>query len=435
MTGRLTTKNGIIYCVLSYKDTDGTFKQKWITTGLSERGNKKAAQAFLQQKIAEYSTMYPDNIIPKKIEKKAMSKNQILWIDWLIRYIKSIADTLSPVQRNVLESSFINTFEEYWGDSNLLLIDVKTKNILDFYEHLKATRNVKNNTLRRYATVIRPALKKAFKEKLISENPYDYMPVIKRDKVFPHFYDEKDMERFFDAIKGHKLELAFKFLAYYGLRRSELIGIRWDSIDFTNKTITINHKVLVVKRKIIVSETMKTASSTRTLPLIPKIEKELLKHKAQTIKNKEYFNRDYHTQYEKFVFVNELGDLILPDNLTHSFKKIIKKNGLKDIRLHDLRHSCASIMLANGVQMKQIQEWLGHSNFSTTADVYSHLDFSAKIDSANKIANALSGNKRIRIEDDIENNTTMLGTLKLAMKTYNINSIEELLELIKTNKQ
>ena len=148
-------------------------------------------------------------------------------------------------------------------------------------------------------------------------------------------------------------------------------------------------------------------------------------------KNKVYLGKDYHTKYEKFVFVDQLGDLILPDNLTHTFKKILKRNELKDIRLHDLRHSCASIMLANGVQMKQIQEWLGHSNFSTTADVYSHLDFSAKIDSANKIANALGGNKKTTCLE----NDGVLDTLEVAMKDYGITSIEELLEIIKTTKQ
>lgn len=424
MTGRITTKKGILYCVLSYKDADGTFKQKWISTGLTERGNKKAAQQILQQKIAEYSTMYPEDIIPKRPDKKEKPKNQTLWLDWLIRYIKSIADTLSPVQRNVLGTSFVKTFKEYWGESNLLLVDVKTQDILDFYEHLKTTRNVKNNTLRRYATVIRPALKKAFKEKLIKENPYDYMPVIKKDKVFPRFYDEKDMEKFFNAIKGHKLELAFKFLAYYGLRRSELVGIMWDSIDFTNKTITINHKVLVVKKKVIVSETMKTASSTRTLPLIPKIEKELLKHKSQIEKNKVYLGKDYHTKYEKFVFIDQLGDLILPDNLTHTFKKILKRNELKDIRLHDLRHSCASIMLASGVPLKEIQEWLGHSDFSTTANVYSHLDFSFKIKAANTILSAYSDEEPvIKKESDL----SLLEKASQEMKALGFTSIEEYL--------
>ena len=430
MTGRIATKNGLIYCVLSFKDTNGNFKQKWIATGLPERGNKKAAQTILQQKIAEYSEMYPDEIVPKK-EKPIETQNSPLWINWLSKYTKSACETFSPTHKKVVETSFVKAFVEFWGDADLLLKKVQTQDIIDFYDYLKKSRNVKNNTLRRYATIIRPALRQAYKEKLIPENPYDFMPTIKKEKVIPHFYDQKDMEKFFNAIKGHKLELAYKFLAYYGVRRSELIGIRWESIDFTNKTITLNRKVLVVDRRIIVQEKMKTASSLRTLPLIPKIEKELLKHKAQIEKNKQYFGKDYHLKYQDFVFVNELGDLILPDHLTHAFKKIIRRNGLKEIRLHDLRHSCASIMLANGVQMKQIQEWLGHSNFSTTADVYSHLDFSAKIDSAEKIEKALGGKSKTPTEDNI----TSFSELENKLQEIGIDSIDDLLKILASVKK
>lgn len=80
-----------------------------------------------------------------------------------------------------------------------------------------------------------------------------------------------------------------------------------------------------------------------------------------------------------------------PDNLTHQFHLVCRKYNLKDIRFHDLRHSCASLLLSTGIHMKQIQEWLGHADFSTTANIYSHLDFSSKIESAQNIANALNG--------------------------------------------
>ena len=182
---------------------------------------------------------------------------------------------------------------------------------------------------------------------------------------------------------------------------------------------------------VLIQEKMKTASSLRTLPLMPKIEKELLKHKAQIEKNKQYFGKDYHLKYQDFVFVNELGDLVLPDHLTHAFKKIIRRNGLKEIRLHDLRHSCASIMLANGVQMKQIQEWLGHSNFSTTADVYSHLDFSAKIDSAEKIEKALGGKSKTSTEDKM----TSFSELENKLQEIGIDSIDDLLKILASVKK
>jgi hypothetical protein len=116
------------------------------------------------------------------------------------------------------------------------------------------------------------------------------------------------------------------------------------------------------------------------------------------------FGRSYNTKYLEYVFVNEVGDLINPDVVSSGFATLIKKNNLKHIRFHDLRHSCASLLVANGVPMKNIQEWLGHSNFSTTADVYSHLDFSAKIKSANIISQTLNfGYKDFEErEEDIE---------------------------------
>lgn len=226
------------------------------------------------------------------------------------------------------------------------------------------------------------------------------------------------MNAFFNAIKGHPLELAFKTLAYYGLRRSELLGMKWSSVDFINKTISVNHKVLVIERKILVSDKLKTESSSRTLPLIPEIEKQLLKHKAKIEKNRAYLGKAYKTKYSEFIFVNSIGELILPDTLSHSFGKVLKAHGLKRIRLHDLRHSCASIMLARGIQIKQLQEWLGHSNYSTTADVYSHLDFSSKIQSAQTIASALAPSSHKRSELEVLNDKA---------KALGFSSVNELL--------
>lgn len=92
--------------------------------------------------------------------------------------------------------------------------------------------------------------------------------------------------------------------------------------------------------------------------------------------------RSYIKDYLEYVCVNEIGDLIKSHYVTESFPKLLKANRLRHVRYHDLRHSCASLLLANGVSMKQIQEWLGHSDFSTTANIYAHLDYSSKLTSA-----------------------------------------------------
>ena len=85
-----------------------------------------------------------------------------------------------------------------------------------------------------------------------------------------------------------------------------------------------------------------------------------------------------------------MGTLLSPNYISSAFPKLLEKHGLRHIRFHDLRHSCASLLLANGVPMKQIQEWLGHSDFSTTANIYAHLDYSSKLSSAEAMASGLS---------------------------------------------
>ena len=135
---------------------------------------------------------------------------------------------------------------------------------------------------------------------------------------------------------------------------------------------------------------MKNKTSNRVLPLLPQAEELLLKQKENVELNKQQLGKCYDKRYLDYVCVDNLGRLILPNRLTKNFIKVLRKNHLRKIRFHDLRHSCASIMLANGVPMKQIQEWLGHADFSTTANIYSHLDYTTKQNSANTISNVFS---------------------------------------------
>ena len=86
-----------------------------------------------------------------------------------------------------------------------------------------------------------------------------------------------------------------------------------------------------------------------------------------------------------------MGNIIRPNYLTTSFQVLLEKNGMRKIRFHDLRHTCASLLLKNGVPMKQIQEWLGHSDFSTTANIYAHLDYNSKLNSADAMISGMSG--------------------------------------------
>ena len=177
-----------------------------------------------------------------------------------------------------------------------------------------------------------------------------------------------------------------KLAAFYGLRRSECIGLRWSAIDFNKNTLTVNHTVAFIevdgKKTELATDTAKTKSSLRTLPLVPVFRDLLLRKQAEQREFRRVCGKAYCTEYLDYICVDQLGQRTSPHYLTVYFPQFLRKHGMRVIRFHDLRHSCASMLLANGVPMKQIQEWMGHSDFSTTANIYAHLDFQSKVSSA-----------------------------------------------------
>lgn len=198
------------------------------------------------------------------------------------------------------------------------------------------------------------------------------------------------LEKLFEVSKGSAIELHILIASYYGFRRSETCALKWSAIDFVNHTITVSHTVTQCnvdgKYQLVQKDRTKNKSSYRTLPLIPKIEQELLALKIKQENQKKIFGNCYKNK-DGYILVDDEGKIILPDRVTRTLDKLLKKNNLKKIRFHDLRHSCASLLLANNISMKEIQQWLGHSNFSTTANIYSHLDSKSKLNSANVISN------------------------------------------------
>ena len=202
-------------------------------------------------------------------------------------------------------------------------------------------------------------------------------------------YQIHELAKLFEAAKGTKLELAVILGAFYGLRRSEIVGLRWDAIDFERNLLTIKYTVTEAvvdgKYEVVEKARTKTKSSRRTLPLVLPFASLLQEMRKEQEKNRGACGKAYCTKYLDFVYVNELGERIKPGYISSRFPVLLEENGLRRIRFHDLRHSCASLLYANGVSLKDIQEWLGHSNISTTANIYTHLDFNSKLASAQAI--------------------------------------------------
>lgn len=245
------------------------------------------------------------------------------------------------------------------------------------------------NTIHRHHANIRKALQYAYKIGMLNDNPADRVERPKKQKFVGDYYNAKELEELFRIVKGETLALGVILAAFYGLRRSEAVGLKWDAIDFERKTISICHTVTEVcvegKSTMIEKDRGKTKSSYRTLPLVPPFEDLLHRLKAQQEMNRKLCGNMYCNKHLDYIYVNEMGGLIKPGYLTQSFPLFLKRHGLRRIRFHDLRHSCASLLHANGVNPKSIQEWLGHSDIATTLNIYTHLDFNSKVDSANAI--------------------------------------------------
>ena len=169
--------------------------------------------------------------------------------------------------------------------------------------------------------------------------------------------------------------------------------MKWDAIDFERGTISIKRTVTFTNadgtyRKV-EQQSAKTKSSLRTLPLVGSSRDYFMQVKEAQELNKKVCGNCYNYEYDGFVFVDEMGERMKMNYLTSAFPKFLERHGLRRMRFHDLRHSCASLLLANGVPLKHIQEWLGHSDFTTTANIYAHLDYSSKITSVQVMENGL----------------------------------------------
>lgn len=311
--------------------------------------------------------------------------------DFLLKWLRVAKSTVKLTTYASYEMMATRIIIPYFETLNIKLKELTTEDIQEFYS--AQLERVSANTVIHYHAVIHRALKYAVKIKTIQSNPAVNVERPRKEKFIGSFYDKKEINILFDIIQGHPLEVAIKLAAFYGLRREEIIGLKWTAIDFENNTLTIQHTVtecnLDGKHIEVASDTAKTDSSLRTMPLVTNFREMLLAKKEKQEHYRKLCGRSYCKEYLDYIFVNEMGERWKPRYLSDGFKRILEQNGLRRIRFHDLRHTCASLLLANNVPMKKIQEWLGHSDFSTTANIYDHLDFQSKISSAEAMLTGL----------------------------------------------
>lgn len=380
--GHLTLKNGKYYAVLNYKNAGGQRKTKWISLGLSEKGNKRKAEAELARLRAEFEP-------PKEAGDLS---SDMLFADYLLEWLEIAKGRLAHATYGAYQGLLKSTIVPYFRKKKLTLRELEARHLQMFYSEM--LRRVTPNTVIHYHAVIHSALKYAVKTDMLIQNVADKVDRPRKNSFQPVFLSADEMQKMFEALRGTKLELPVLVVAFYGLRRGEVCGLKWDAIDFERGTITIRHTVTSLqvdgKTKMYAQDSAKTKSSMRTLPLVGSFAEYFKEVKAAQEVNKKVCGNCYNYEYDGYVFVDELGDLMRPEYLTSYFPQYIQKHGCKRMRFHDLRHSCASLLLANGVPLKQIQEWLGHSDFSTTANIYAHLDYTSKLSSAKAMVSGMA---------------------------------------------
>ena len=393
ITGSVQINKGYYFIVFNMYNEYGKRKPEWHSTGLkvdnNERKNnqiRKQAEKMLNEELVRVNA---ENSFSNKLNTIAKNSkySNMLFSDYMLEWLENI-------KPKVVQSTYIG-YEQvvkgrlcpYFKSKKIKLIDLRPRDIQDFINHLYKQR-LKGSTIAHYTSNMNTALKEAVIAEIIPSNPMDRIESVKKEVYIPDFYTDDELIELIEVIKTQKLELPLTLGIIYGLRREEILGLTWNAIDFKNKSITIRKTVGRGKydgvTQFLIKDIPKNKSGYRTLPMFDFITDLLKKYKEKYKLNEKIFGNTYITDYKDFICLMDNGKLVKPDYVARTFSRILKENGFRHIRLHDLRHSCATLLLRNGVPLPEIQKWLGHSNIITTQR-YSHLDQNDKSIPANMI--------------------------------------------------
>ena len=393
ITGSVQINKGYYFIVFNMYNEYGKRKLEWHSTGLkvdnNERKNnqiRKQAEKMLNEELVRVNA---ENSFSNKLNTIAKNSkySNMLFSDYMLEWLENI-------KPKVVQSTYIG-YEQvvkgrlcpYFKSKKIKLIDLRPRDIQDFINYLYKQR-LKGSTIAHYTSNMNTALKEAVIAEIIPSNPMDRIESVKKEVYIPEFYTDDELIELIEVIKTQKLELPLTLGIIYGLRREEILGLTWNAIDFKNKSITIRKTVGRGKydgvTQFLIKDIPKNKSSYRTLPMFDFIADLLKKYKEKYKLNEKIFGNTYITDYKDFICLMDNGELVKPDYVDRTFSRILKENGFRHIRLHDLRHSCATLLLRNGVPLPEIQKWLGHSNIITTQR-YSHLDQNDKSIPANMI--------------------------------------------------
>ncbi len=380
VTVSLQEKKGMYYAVLYYNDSVNGYQYKWRSTKIkvvntSQKRLHKQAKQEAYKKAEDMRKAYEEEL-NLGIDN---NKKDILFCDFAKEWLESISNTKAKSTVGGYQSNIESIICPYFEEKKIKLTELSTLDLQNFYNY-QYKLNKSPRTVQHYYRNINQILERAKKTNLILINPNENTQIEKPKQFIPSVYSKKELIDFLRKIKNTDIAMPIMLISTYGLRRSEAIGLKWERVNFEENQITIAHTVVQTtlnsKRSIIKKDIPKNNSSYRTFPIKEHLKKFLLEAYKTQKHNKEIFGKCYLND-GNYVCVNTDGSLMLPDTLTKKFEKFLKDNNLRKIRLHDLRHSVATILLNNGANLREVQENMGHSNVSTT-EIYTHLDSSSK---------------------------------------------------------
>lgn len=391
ITGFVTVKGGKYYAVLNVHDEMGRRKPKWVPTDLPQRGNKRNAEKILQNLIDEWNN--------KEVPFCSMSLDE-----YLEQWIEQADAGVKPNTYRMYRANVMNHILPYFKEHRVMLTDLKPQHLEEFYRMKQSPgSNLCNNkplsatTIKHFHQVLSKALTDAVHQGLLNHNPASVARTPKTEKFMGNFLNPSELDELLTLFIDSPVELPVNLCAVYGFRRSEVLGLKWDSVDFEERSITVSE---TLQQGIGGSyiDTPKTTSSYRTLPMTDSVRQMLIEHRQKQMRRQAVLKRGYVKS--DYICTLSDGSVISPNYLSRTFHNVVAKSDLPNIRLHDLRHSAASNLLNMGFSIVEVQQWLGHGSASTTLNFYAHIDKSAKKNMADAMENALRN--RVQADSRIE---------------------------------
>lgn len=343
-------KNGTFFFVTRIKNSKGETKQ------VKRRGFPTYKAAEDAMKLLEVEAMKGEFIEPSKMTFKELAD---AYID--AKITQELGSQTLTMYKQHLKKHIIPRF----GRNRVQKISPAM--IQAFYSEL--SKELAPSTITKIHQIISGVFDLGVKWEIIGKNPADSVvkPVAKYGKF--EVWDEKEVRTFLDAAKDDPLYLVFSLALKLGMRQGEILGLQWKNVDLNRNKLHIVQTLSHDGKYIM--EGAKTKSSIRTLAISPQLKKEFIRQRL--LQNQMRLAAGELWVDNDLVITTSLGTAVNPSSVRRKFNKLIEVSGVKRIRFHDLRHTCATIMLLNGVPVKVVSEILGHSDVTTTMNTYAHV--------------------------------------------------------------